>query len=204
MPTGDAVPMVHARVLQPNFALAQPEPHVFGLREIARILYRWRWLILVVILAAVTLAAVITLLTPEGPHPSCGDARHLVLRFNDITMATDGLIAPCAETLRQILDFGAAWSAATPRAPILVHCFAGISRSTAGAYILACAFAGPGRESALAANLRQASPTATPNSLMIALADEMLGRAGRMTAAIAAINRGAFASEGLPFDLIFD
>lgn len=64
VPTGDAVPMVHARVLQPNFALAQPEPHVFGLREIARILYRWRWLILVVILAAVTLAAVITLLTP--------------------------------------------------------------------------------------------------------------------------------------------
>ncbi|MHB1206014.1 MAG: tyrosine phosphatase family protein [Rhodospirillaceae bacterium] len=147
---------------------------------------------------------VITLLAPEGPHPSCGDARHLVLRFNDITMAAEGLVAPCPEIVREILDFGAAWSATTPRAPILVHCFAGISRSTAAAYILACAFAGPGRERALAANLRQASPTATPNNLMIALGDEMLGRAGRMTTAIQAIDRGAFAAEGVPFDLIFD
>lgn len=147
---------------------------------------------------------VVTLLAPEGPHPFCGDARHLVLRFNDITMAADGLVAPCAEIVREILDFGAEWSATTPRSPILVHCFAGISRSTAAGYILACAFAGPGKENALAAQLRQASPTATPNSLMISLADEMLGREGCMITAIQAIDRGAFASEGLPFDLIFD
>jgi predicted protein tyrosine phosphatase len=147
---------------------------------------------------------VLTLLAPEGEHPLCGEARHLVLRFNDITYAMEGLTAPCAETVRAILDFGAEWNATAPRAPLLVHCFAGISRSTAAAYILACSFAGPGHETALAAKLRNASPTATPNTLMIALADEMLDRKGRMTAAIQAIDRGAFAAEGVPFDLIFD
>jgi predicted protein tyrosine phosphatase len=148
---------------------------------------------------------VLTLLAPEAEHPVCGDASHLVLRFNDISAAMNGLIAPSAEMVRKILDFGVAWSAVTPpRAPLLIHCFAGISRSTAAAYILACAFSGPGREGALAINLRKASPTATPNSLMIALADEMLGREGRMIRAIQIIDRGAFAAEGVPFDLRFD
>jgi predicted protein tyrosine phosphatase len=148
---------------------------------------------------------VLTLLAPEGEHPACGEASHLVLRFNDITTAMNGLIAPSTDTVRDILDFGMTWSAlAPPRAPLLVHCFAGISRSTAAAYILACVFGGPGRESALAANLRGSSPTATPNSLMIALADEMLGRQGRMIKAVQAIDRGAFAAEGVSFDLKFD
>ena len=147
---------------------------------------------------------VLTLLGPEGSDPVCNETRQLVLRFNDITYPMEGLIAPCAETVRAILDFGAEWKAAATGAPLLVHCFAGISRSTAAAYILACEFGGPGREGDLARALRAASPTATPNSLMIALADEMLERKGRMTTAIQAIDRGGFASEGVPFDLLFD
>ncbi len=147
---------------------------------------------------------VLTLLAPEGSDPYCGKVRHLVLRFNDIKAPADGLIAPGAETVRAILDFGAEWKSAATGAPLLVHCFAGISRSTAAAYILACEFAGPGREESLAQTLRAMSPTATPNSLMIALADTMLAREGRMSAAIEGIARGAFASEGVPFDLRFD
>lgn len=147
---------------------------------------------------------VLTLLAPEGEDPPCGDVQHLVLRFNDITMAREGLAPPTAATVRAILDFGVSWRDAGTDAPLLVHCFAGVSRSTAAAYILACAFAGPGREDALAQALRTASPTATPNSLMIALADDILDRNGRMVAAIQALGRGAFTAEGLPFDLIFD
>ena len=147
---------------------------------------------------------VLTLLAPEGPDPSCGDARHLVLRFNDIAAPMDGYIAPNAAIVRAILGFGAEWKAAATGAPLLVHCFAGISRSTAAAYILACEFAGLGREEDLAWDLRTASPSATPNSLMVTLADAILGREGRMIAAIQAIDRGAFASEGVPFDLLFD
>lgn len=147
---------------------------------------------------------VLTLLGPEGDDPVCGDAQHLILRFNDITAPLEGYVPPTGATVRAILNFGATWRDAATTAPLLVHCFAGISRSTAAAYILACEFAGPGREETLARQLRAASPTATPNSLMIALADEMLGREGRMVTAIQALGRGAFTAEGVPFDLIFD
>lgn len=147
---------------------------------------------------------VLTLLGDDADHPACGEVHHRVLRFNDIALPMDGLTAPSAAIVREILDFGQSWRGAASGAPLLVHCYAGISRSTAAAYILACTFAGPGREQALADRLRAASPTATPNSLMIALADKALSREGRMIGAVKALGRGAFAAEGVPFDLIFD
>jgi hypothetical protein len=49
--------------------------------------------------------------------------------------------------------------------------------------------------------LRRASATATPNSRLVALADRMLGRDGRMVAAIDAIGRGEIAYEADPFRL---
>lgn len=147
---------------------------------------------------------VLTLLGPDAePDPVCGDAHHLVLRFNDITAPIAGYTAPTADTVRVILAFGERWREAGTGAPLLVHCFAGISRSTAAAYMLACAFSPQGREEALARALRTASPTATPNRLMIALADDMLDRRGRMIASVEALGRGIFAAEGAPFDLVF-
>ena len=56
----------------------------------------------------------------------------------------------------------------------------------------------------LAQRLRAASPTATPNGRLIETADALLGRGGRMRAAIAAIGMGALAYEGEPFHLPFD
>jgi predicted protein tyrosine phosphatase len=53
----------------------------------------------------------------------------------------------------------------------------------------------------LAQALRRASPTATPNRRLVALADDRLGRQGRMIAAITAIGRGADCYEGAPFAL---
>lgn len=144
---------------------------------------------------------VLTLLGPEAKDPTCGDAHHLILRFNDITAPMVGYTAPSAGTVRSILDFGTRWRAAATGAPLLVHCFAGISRSTAAAYILACAFAEPGREDDIAMALRGASPTATPNRLMIELADGALSREGRMIRAVESLGRGLFAAEGAPFDL---
>ncbi len=146
---------------------------------------------------------VLSLLGPEADDPACGDTHHLVLRFNDIITPMAGYIAPPADTVRAILNFGERWRADASGAPLLVHCFAGISRSTAAAYLLACAFSEPGREEEIAQALRTASPTATPNSLMIALADDMLAREGRMIRAVEALGRGLFAAEGAPFDLVF-
>jgi predicted protein tyrosine phosphatase len=84
---------------------------------------------------------------------------------------------------------------------MVVHCYAGISRSTAGAFVAACAL-NPGRdEMALARELRRLSATATPNIRIVSLADRVLGRGGRMVEAIDSIGRGEMAYEGVPFRL---
>ena len=83
--------------------------------------------------------------------------------------------------------------------PMVIHCWAGISRSTAAAYIAACTL-GPDRDEVEVANvLRAAAPSATPNARLVALADAALGRRGRMVRAIERIGRGADAFEGTPF-----
>ena len=52
--------------------------------------------------------------------------------------------------------------------------------------------------------LREASPTAYPNRLMIRLADAALGRKGRMIAAVESMGRGVVAREARPFSLAAD
>jgi predicted protein tyrosine phosphatase len=83
----------------------------------------------------------------------------------------------------------------------VVHCWAGISRSTAAAFVVACTLNPERDERDIAWAIRRASPTATPNIRIVALADEMLEREGRMVAAIEAIGRGHVAGEGVPFRL---
>ncbi|QIB36178.1 tyrosine phosphatase family protein [Ancylobacter pratisalsi] len=145
--------------------------------------------------------SVINIATPVALPASVARENHLFVGFNDITAPQEGLVHPNAEHVEAILGFARRW----PReAPLVVHCFAGISRSTASAYIAACAL-NPGRDEAVIARaLRAASPIATPNALLVAHADAALGREGRMIAAIAAIGRGEEAMENLPFELAVD
>ena len=65
---------------------------------------------------------------------------------------------------------------------MLVHCWAGVSRSMAAAYILLCDRFGPGHEEAIAQPSRLRAPHAYPNALLVQLADAALGREGRMIA----------------------
>jgi predicted protein tyrosine phosphatase len=124
--------------------------------------------------------------------------RHLYLAVSDIVEPTPGQVLPEATHLEDLLGFVHAWDRAEP---MVIHCFAGVSRSTAAAYIAACALR-PGRdEFAIARAMRAASPTATPNPRLIALADAALGRRGRMNEAIATIGRGEACFEGTPFTL---
>ena len=74
-----------------------------------------------------------------------------------------------------------------------------ISRSTAGAYVAACALSPQADEYRLAAILRDKSQSATPNARIVAMADKLLDRDGRMIDAIRRIGRGANAFEGKPF-----
>jgi predicted protein tyrosine phosphatase len=123
---------------------------------------------------------------------------HLVLGMDDITGPLEGYVAPADEHVIRLLDFVRGWDRATP---LVMHCYAGISRSTAGAYVTACALNPRRDELAIAQALRLASPTATPNLRLVRLADRALGRGGRMTAAIEQIGRGVLAFEGDPFQL---
>jgi len=123
---------------------------------------------------------------------------HLVLGMHDIVEEMPDMIAPALHHVEQLIDFARQWDRG---APLAINCYAGISRSTAAAYIVAAALNPQRDEAALARQLRRLSPSATPNIRLVRLADDMLGRGGRMTAAIRMIGRGADAFEGMPFVL---
>ena len=135
--------------------------------------------------------------TPMGVAPE----RHLKLIASDITAPMEGHILPGAEHVEQLIEFVRAWDRIEP---MVIHCWAGISRSTASAYIAASVLNPNLDEVYLATRLRSASPSATPNPRLIALADAILERKGRMISAIADIGRGADAFEGAPFELVYD
>jgi predicted protein tyrosine phosphatase len=105
---------------------------------------------------------------------------------------------PADDHVTKLLTFVRAWDRANP---LVVHCYAGISRSTAGAFVAACALNPHRNELAIARELRRQSVTASPNLRIVAIADRMLGRSGRMSAAIDHIGRGMMSSEALPFRL---
>lgn len=123
---------------------------------------------------------------------------HLKLSFNDIAVPTNGFVNAQTSDIKKLIDFLDMWN---QQAPILFHCWAGVSRSTAGAYIAANHVRGSGAEQELADNLRKAAPFASPNKLVISLADAYLERNGAMVEAINNIGRGSFTHGGKPFKL---
>jgi predicted protein tyrosine phosphatase len=127
---------------------------------------------------------------------------HLFLGMNDIVAPMDGYIVPADAHVERLLAFvDGWWRTHSAQSPLVVHCWAGISRSTAAAYITACAVNPAEDEEALAGELRRLSPSATPNLRLVTIADRMLGRDGRMVSAIERIGRGRDAFEGEPFAL---
>ncbi len=144
-------------------------------------------------------AHVIGLLSPEMPHPDLPvpEERRLRLSFHDVAAATPGFLPPEAEHVRRIIGFARRWRARRGRA-LLVHCWAGVSRSTAAAFIIQCALHPDADERALARRLRRLAPFATPNARLVALADDLLGRQGRMLTAVDEIGRGEEVFLGRP------
>jgi predicted protein tyrosine phosphatase len=131
--------------------------------------------------------------TPEG-FPA---ERHLRLSMHDVADPS-GDQAPAREQVDRLIAFGRSWDA---KAPMLVHCWAGVSRSTASAYTVLCDKAGPGNEHDIAQALRARAPHAQPNRLIVRLADEALGRGGAMVRAIDAIGSGEMVTEGVPVEM---
>lgn len=127
----------------------------------------------------------------QDPPPGFAEhpARKLYLQFHDIDVVPSGpwanlFRAPQPGDVREILAFGEG-----VRGGLLIHCQAGISRSTAAATILVAARLGPGREDEAAAFVKQVRPQAWPNRLLVGFADELLGREGRL---IEAVLRGCY------------
>ncbi len=144
---------------------------------------------------------VVTLIRDHGPVPTPRRvlaANHLRLDINDITAPAEGLVHPQEDHIAEVLNFIRAWD---HRSPMIVHCFAGISRSTASAFSGLCLLNPDVPEELIARRLRRASPTATPNRLIVSIADDILKRGGRMVDAVDAIGQGKPATECVPFAL---
>ncbi|WP_340646244.1 hypothetical protein [Phenylobacterium sp.] len=131
--------------------------------------------------------------TPAGIEA----ANHLRLGVNDIAEPMDGMTPPDEQLVHDLLAFGTGWQG---EAPMLIHCWAGISRSTASAFVLACARNPQADERQMALLMRRAAPHAYPNRRIVALADAILGRRGRMADAVAAMGGNDFVAHGTPFD----
>jgi len=128
--------------------------------------------------------------TPAGfPIPM-----HLKLGINDIVDPLAGTAPPGREHADRLLAFARDWDA---KQPLLIHCWAGISRSMATAYAILCDRLGPGREIQIARAMRQRAPHAQPNRLLVQHADEALGRGGKMVLALDHMGPPVLLQEGV-------
>lgn len=143
----------------------------------------------------------ITLLDPHDEMPTpenISGHRHLKLGMHDIVSHSTDRTPPDEMHVRDLLAFARDWNRSQP---LLIHCWAGISRSTASAFAIACMLSKPGRELEIAQELRRRAPHAQPNARIIAFADALLDRDGRMVDAIDAIGPGKVVFEGVLFSL---
>ena len=134
---------------------------------------------------------------PQTPA-SLDQRRHLKLPMNDIESPVSGYVTPSNQHVEQLIEFALQWDQLNP---LVIHCWAGISRSTAAAFITLCALNPQNHELQIARSMREKSATATPNALLVSCADHVLERQGQMTNAIEAIGRGDMASAGMPFSM---
>jgi predicted protein tyrosine phosphatase len=144
---------------------------------------------------------VVTLLGIEDhvPLPDSVDPRdYLRLHMHDISEPIEDQVPPDTAHVERLVSFVRRWDRI---APIVIHCYAGISRSTAAAFTTVCALNPQRDEADIAMALRRASPTAMPNARIVRLADQVLGRDGRMVAAVAAIGPCVPALQAEPFRL---
>lgn len=118
---------------------------------------------------------------PEGyvHHPK---ALRDEFRFYDIVTEDGSRSLPTEADVAAILKVGEKL-AVQPVQHLLVHCYAGVSRSTASAVAL-MAQRNPGRVADIFAALGDIRPKAWPNTVIIGHADRMLGLGGTLVEAL--------------------
>ena len=134
---------------------------------------------------------VLTIIDPHWPDPEAFAAydRHhrTVLRFHDVIEPLPGVLPPEVAHVEAVLEFGRSLAADRDQhseGHLLVHCHMGISRSTAAMATLLAQAHPDEDEDRIFARLLEVRSQAWPNSRMIAFADDLLSRNGRLTAAL--------------------
>ncbi|MBB3018468.1 putative protein tyrosine phosphatase [Microvirga lupini] len=134
---------------------------------------------------------VLSILDPDHPDPEAFgsyDPHHrTILRFHDIINPIEGMILPKPEHVEAVLRFGdevAQNRGERAEGHLLVHCHMGVSRSTAAMLTLMAQTNPEESEERLFERLTEIRPQAWPNSLMIAFADGLLSRNGRLMDAL--------------------
>lgn len=114
---------------------------------------------------------------PKGLETYAGNK--LVLRFDDIIWPTNGqsnFVSPSRAHVVQIVEF----ARSIDKGHLLVHCRAGISRSTAATLIVLATRMGPDYADQIEEQVRRMRPVVRPNDLMLELADDVLGWNGML------------------------
>jgi len=132
---------------------------------------------------------IISVMDPSNYSVPSGPSLEVHIRINFHDIASDEVeyaepyVVPNAGHVRRIIEFARAWDG---RGRVLVHCMAGVSRSSAAGLIL-LATRHPGHERAIARLMRERGPWLNPNPLLVRLADNHLGREGSLIAALDAM-----------------
>lgn len=148
-------------------------------------------------------AAVISIGEPDSEHPYGFDtSRELHFRFEFHDVINEGqthrhggieVTPPRPRDVERVLEISPTIRESATF--VFVHCNAGVSRSTATAFILRCAWLGEGYEEAAMRAVVEDREQALPNKLMVRYADDILGRGGAMVEVI----RAHYRAEGLAF-----
>ena len=141
---------------------------------------------------AVGVTHVLSILDPAWPVPeavgSYGEHERLELGFDDIIEETPGLVAPQRHDVTRLLRFGRDLLAAPASAAhLLVHCHAGVSRSTASMLLILAQAQPELAANAVADEILNIRPQAWPNLRIIELGDAELGRGGALARAVIGI-----------------
>ena len=144
--------------------------------------------------AAAGVTHVLSILDPDTPSPTdfgdYGEHARLELRFNDVIEVSPGQVPPTEADVRKLLAFGRDLDAAMPTgARLLVHCHAGVSRSSASMALLLAQATRERSGEEIFAEILQIRPQIWPNLRIIELGDALLGRDGELVRAAGGVYR---------------
>ena len=142
---------------------------------------------------------VLSILDPGWPDPVAfadfPPHRREALRFDDVIAELPGVVAPSAVDVAALLAFGREAAEAGAAGHVLIHCHAGVSRSTASAALL-LAQADPARPAAaIFDEIGRLRPRAWPNLRLLELGEAALGRQGEIVPAVARQYRRVLAAD---------